>query len=79
MPDEERSVQRFKEELEASPNAFPLFTADEYRELVAKLPGRKPPCYFCRDEQILQCSDSGEECDRFVRYTNRGARQAGQE
>jgi len=28
----------------------------------------QPPCYFCLDHQIWNCSRSGRECDMFTRY-----------
>jgi len=48
-----------------------LFAA-QYRGLqqaISNLTGEpQPPCYFCMDFQIWNCSRSGLECDTFTRY-----------
>ncbi len=49
-----------------------LIVASSYRGLqyaVSALTGDvQPPCCFCTDRQIFVCSESGQECDKFMRY-----------
>ena len=46
--------------------------AEQYRGLqhaVSNITGEpQPPCYFCTDLKIWDCSKTGRECDTFARY-----------
>ena len=53
--------------------------AKEYRKLIQKSPGRKPPCIKCSNVEIAYCMDSGlknlgnkliaDSCGKFNNYT----------
>lgn len=61
-------MHKISDKLQASEIRF----ATEYRGLqhkISNLTGEpQPPCYFCSDQQILDCSNTGRECCSFAQY-----------
>jgi len=61
-------MQNIPEDLITAESNFAL----QYRGLqhaISYLSGEpQPPCYFCMDHQIWNCSKSGRECETFTRY-----------
>ena len=42
----------------------------QYRVIVIRLRGRKPPCVRCKDENVNFCMKTGFECREFSAYTD---------
>lgn len=61
-------MQRTSKELKTREMVF----ATQYRGLqlaISDLTGvQQPPCYFCNDQQIWNCSKTGKECCTFTQY-----------
>lgn len=44
-------------------------TLKEYKKLINKIPGRKPPCIQCHYKQYNHCRDKEQDCAAFRSYT----------
>lgn len=45
-----------------------MISPEEYRTIVVRQQGRRPPCLKCRDKKLLFCMKTGFECREFSSF-----------